>query len=122
MEGLIDKLRLAVEHAASSIGAAAEYEPGNYSEAAVYDEDMKRTAREAIAEVLGAENCRPDLYINGGEDFHKYAIQLGCKAIYIGLGADAQPGLHNKDMTFNRKAMEYGRDILHRILEKRFAG
>lgn len=121
MKKMIAALKTAVTSAVASIGASAEIEHENYSDAAVYDEEMKATAREAIAEVLGAENCRPDLYINGGEDFHKYAIELGCKAVYIGIGADAKPGLHNKDMTFNHKTMEYGRDILKTILDKRFA-
>lgn len=121
MENLIEKLRGAVESAAASVGASAQLGQTAYSEAAVYDEDMKNTAREAISEILGAENCLPDLYVNGGEDFHKYTIKLGCRSVYIGIGADAKPGLHHKDMTFNHKAMEYGRDILRRILEKRFA-
>ncbi len=122
MERLIASLRTAATSAAASVSATVELEPVPYSEAAVYDEGMKNTAREAIVEILGADKCVPDLYVNGGEDFHKYTIELGCRAIYIGIGADAKPGLHHKDMTFNHKAMEYGRDILRRILEKRFAG
>lgn len=121
MEKIIAAMKNAVTAAVASIGATAAFENENFSEAAVYDAGMKITAREAIGEVLGGENCLPDFYINGGEDFHKYAVILGCKAIYAGIGADARPGLHSKDMTFNHKAMEYGRDILKLILEKRFA-
>lgn len=121
MKKIIAAMKNAVAAAVTSTGASAAFENENFSDAAVYDEGMKITAREAIGQVLGGENCLPDLYINGGEDFHKYATILGCKAVYIGIGADAQPGLHNKDMTFNHKAMEHGRDILKLILEKRFA-
>lgn len=121
MKKMVTAMKKAVTSAVASIGAIAAFENENFSEAAVYDAGMKITAQEAIGEVLGGENCLPDLYINGGEDFHKYAAVLGCKAIYVGIGADAQPGLHNKNMTFNHKAMEHGRDILKLILEKRLA-
>lgn len=121
MEKIIAAMKNAVTAAVASIGASAAFENEDFSEAAVYDAGMKATAMEAIGEVLGCENCLPDLYINGGEDFHKYAYMLGCKAVYVGIGADAQPGLHSRDMAFNHKAMEHGRDILRLILEKRFA-
>lgn len=52
------------------------------------------------------------------EDFHFFAKELGCKAGYIGLGADAAPGMHSKDMTFNTDAIYSGAEILTRVAEK----
>lgn len=69
MEKIIAAMKNAVTAAVASIGATAAFENENFSEAAVYDAGMKITAREAIGEVLGGENCLPDFYINGGKIF-----------------------------------------------------
>ncbi len=54
---------------------------------------------------------------------YRYTIgfekQLGCKAGYIGLGADLIPGLHHKDMNFNKDALYNGVDILLNVVKKR---
>ena len=68
---------------------------------------------------MGEEGLIRNLYTAGSEDFHFYAKRLGCKAGYIGLGSDLTPGLHHKDMSFNRDALYHGTDILIKVIEKR---
>ena len=55
----------------------------------------------------------------GAEDFHFYPQMLGIKSTYIGLGADLTPALHHPEMTFNLKALEYGKEILKKFVYKR---
>ncbi len=120
IERLVAKVEKAISAAADAVGATVEFEPVAFSYAPTYDDGMKETACEAIREVLGEKGCIPDHHITGSEDFHDYPRILGCKTIYVGVGAEATPGLHHPDMTFDHKALDYGRDILRKIVEKRF--
>ena len=72
-----------------------------------------------IKDVLGADASIGIFKNSGGEDFHYYTQKLKCKTTYIGLGADATPGFHNPNVTFDTKALEYGVDIWCRLVEKR---
>ena len=80
---------------------------------------MINTNAEIIRDLLGEENLIRDLDTAGSEDFHFYKRELGCKAAYLGLGADLSPGLHHKDMTFNKDALYIGVDILLSLIKKR---
>ena len=100
------------------MGATAEVDT-TYVPAAIYSDEMTATNAEAICEVLGKENLVPDIHTPGSEDFHFFAKLLGCKAGYIGLGADLVPGLHSKDMKFNTEALYKGVEILVSVVGKR---
>lgn len=117
MEDLIKGVRKAVEHTVQSIGASASIDFLDTVPAADYDEELIELAREAIEEELG-EALAP-IISPGSEDFHFFRERLGIKTTYIGLGADLTPGLHHPEMTFHHKALEYGRNILYRIVKKR---
>ncbi len=119
MTKLLEKIKEAAAYSAKAIGAKAKAEVIGCVPAAVYDEEMKATAREAIKEVLGEEGLLADMYNPGGEDFHFFTLDMGLKAAYIGLGADVTPGLHHKDMTLNPDALPGGAEILSRIIHKR---
>lgn len=121
MDNILTKLKRAAEGAAAAVGASAELEI-QYCPGAVYDDEMRKTNAEAIKKVLGEEGLLPDIITPGSEDFHFFAKKLGCKAGYIGLGADLTPGLHNKDMKFNTDAMYAGAEILACVAEKRLIG
>lgn len=117
MEKLIEKIKEAINNSVKSIGANAEIEVNAGVPAAEYNEDTVSIAREAIEEVLG-DSLKPIL-TPGGEDFHFYTKTLGIKSAYIGLGANLTPGLHNPEMKFDLKALEYGKEILKKIILKR---
>lgn len=121
MENILEKLKRAAEGAAAAVGATAEIEI-QYCPGAVYDDEMRRVNAEAIKEVLGEDGLLPDIMTPGSEDFHYFAKELGCKAGYIGLGADLTPGLHNRDMKFNTDAMYAGAEILASVAGKRLIG
>lgn len=118
MQNIIEKIKSSIEAAVKINGAEAEYTI-DLCPAAEYDQDMIDTNAEAIVEVLGEKALIRDLYTAGSEDFHFYTKRLGCKASYIGLGADLTPGLHHKDMTFDKNAMYDGVDILIKVIRKR---
>lgn len=117
MEKLVIKIKEAIDKSVQSIGASAEIEVNIGVPAAEYNEDTVETARQVITEVLG-DSLEP-IVTPGGEDFHFYTKILGVKTAYIGLGADLVPGLHNPEMKFDLKALEYGKEILKRIVLKR---
>ena len=114
-----DKTIRAVEAAIAAIGATATFESINYVPGAAYNEDAVDTARSAIIQALGESGCLPPHKTTGGDDFHYFVRHLGCKATYIGLGADASPGLHHQDMCFNTDCLDHGVKILTNIISKK---
>lgn len=118
MDKLLEKMNRAIQSTAEAMGATAEVDT-TYVPAAIYSDEMTATNAEAICEVLGKENLVPDIHTPGSEDFHFFAKLLGCKAGYIGLGADLVPGLHSKDMKFNTEALYKGVEILVSVVGKR---
>jgi len=118
MEDILSKVKRAVTGAASAVGATAEIDI-QYCPGAAYDNELKRVNSEAIIDILGKDGLLDDIATPGSEDFHFFAKELGCKAGYIGLGADLAPGLHSKDMKFDTQALYIGADILSKVVEKR---
>ena len=116
MEELVEKIKDAINGSVQSIGARAEIEVDGVP-AAEYDEEMLRIVREAIGDVLGSSIN--EIITPGGEDFHFYTEILKTKSAYIGLGSDLVPGLHHPEMKFNLKALEYGEEILKKVVFKR---
>lgn len=117
MKELVEKIKKAIHDSVESIGGKAEIEVGTGVLAAEYNDEMINVAREAITEVLG--KALDPIVTPGGEDFHFYTKLLDVKSSYIGLGADLVPGLHHPDMKFDLKALEYGKEILKKIVFKR---
>lgn len=118
MKTIIEKLKRVIELTAKANGAQVEYTI-NFCPGADYDEELINTNADIISDILGEENLIRDLDTAGSEDFHFYKMELGCKAAYLGLGADLRPGLHHKDMTFNKEALYIGVDILVNLIKKR---
>lgn len=113
MDELIEKIRMAAQGAAQSIGATAEIKlPGAIIPAAVYDEDLVAEVAETIKEQLGADKLAKDCG-GGGEDFHHFKkAKPHIKAAYFGLGAGCTPGLHSRNMTFDETQLVNGVKIL----------
>ncbi|MBF4692524.1 amidohydrolase [Fusibacter ferrireducens] len=117
MDELTEKIEHAIMTSVNSIGAKAEKTYSRGLPAADYDEEMVAIAREVIVETLG--ESMPPIVTPGGEDFHNYMQMLNIKTAYVGIGADLTPGLHRQDMAFNLKALEYGEEILTKIIQKK---
>lgn len=74
-------------------------------------------AREGIIEAIGKENLAEEVITSGSDDFHFYTIrQPELKAAMIGVGADLSPGLHHPHMSFDRKALYIGAEVLMKTL------
>lgn len=111
MESMIKKADRIFEHITKAYGASYELISRHGVPAAEYDEEMVKVAEKSILHVLGEGASIGTLYNPGGEDFHYITQRLKCKSSYIGLGADAAPGLHHKDMQLNKEALIYGVEI-----------
>ena len=113
MDDLLEKVRRAIEGAASSIGAKATIKfPGGVIPAAIYDEDLVAEVAQTIKEELGADKLAPDCG-GGGEDFHYFKqTKPHMKAAYFGLGAGCTPGLHARNMTFDTEQLAKGVKVL----------
>lgn len=109
----------AIASSAKAVGAQYDILQDGGVPASVYDPDMIEDAKKAIIEVVGEDNLYGDITTAGGEDFHFFSLELGAKACYLGLGADAQPGLHDPNMTFNHDAMKIGAQVLYNLVTKR---
>ncbi|WP_338470703.1 M20 peptidase aminoacylase family protein [Niallia sp. XMNu-256] len=75
----------------------------------------------AIVDTIGQPFCAPPVITSGGEDFHFYSLmKKDLKSTMLGLGCDLQPGLHHPDMTFQRKDLLTGIEILAKTVIKTF--
>ena len=111
MESMVKKTDRIFENITKAYGAEYELISRGGVPAAEYDADMIKFAEQSIINVLGEGASIGTLYNPGGEDFHYMTQRLKCKSTYIGLGADAAPGLHHKDMHLNKGALIYGVEI-----------
>ncbi len=119
LEDMVAKMKAAAEGTAAAFGAAAELDFQTYP-AAEFDMELVGTMHKAIEKVLGEGADIGPIYTPGGEDFHQYNKLLpGIKAAFIGIGAEASPGLHAFNMEFRHEAMEHGADILIEAVTER---
>ena len=115
---LIEKLKRAVASGAATVGAKAEASVKVGSPAAEYDAALVEIARKAITAVLGPKGLLDPIVTPGGEDFHYFTKKVpGLRAAYLGLGCDAEPGLHHPDFHFDHAMMPKGVAILLKAAE-----
>lgn len=119
---IVEKVRVAIENGAASVGAKARMEVVGGVPAAEYHPEMIELAKDAIVDVLGEEGLMGEIVTPGGEDFHYFTRSYpNLKTTYMGLGCDLTPGLHAADMRFNTAALENGAKALVRLAEKALA-
>lgn len=119
MDQLLDQIKAAIEQGAASTGAKGRVEIVGGVPAAQYDPEMIELAKESIVETLGADALLGQIVTPGGEDFHFYTKEIpGLKTVYLGLGCDLTPGLHDPNMRFDKNALENGAKVLVRLAEK----
>lgn len=122
MELMIQKLRGAVENAAASIGAKADFTILHQTPASIITPEITEIIGEVITSELGEKACIPPIVTAGGEDFFWYPkMKPELKTGFIALGEDAEPGLHDPAMHFNHDALPYGVKI-HKGLVKKLLG
>lgn len=119
---ILEKVRVAIESGAASVGAKGRMEIIGGVPAADYNPEMIELAKETIVEILGKEGLMDEIVTPGGEDFHYFTREYpNLKTTYMGLGCDLTPGLHAADMSFNTEALENGAKAMVRIAEKALA-
>lgn len=118
MKKLIEKTIKAIEVSAQAIDAQAKTKIISGVPAAEVAEEAVELAKAAIIQVLGNEGLVNSVYSPGGDDFHYYIHHNPTlKATYIGLGCDAEPGLHHPDMQFKLDALNDGMSIYQYLIK-----
>ncbi len=117
MDELVKRVKRSICTSVESVGASTEIVYCEGVPAAEYNEDTIEVVKEAISEVL--DDVIDKIVTPGGEDFHFYTKKLDVKTAYIGLGADLKPGLHSPDMSFDKKALLNGKNIIKKVINKR---
>lgn len=118
MDNIFNQIKNHAEKICESYNAKFEVYVLSELPAAEYSDELVKTVEVSIKNILG-KSLEP-IYTPGGEDFHNYKKYLGIKNTYIGLGADLEPGLHYKNMKFNKKALKYGKNILIDIVKNKY--
>ncbi|MBM7714068.1 amidohydrolase [Bacillus thermophilus] len=114
---LKDKVEKVLSAISNLYGVEINYKYTSSGVAAKVDEEAKDIMAEAIQQSIGAENVLPPSLTPGGEDFHFYSVKRPkVKATMLGLGCGLTPGLHHPKMTFDRKALIAGTEILTRAI------
>ncbi|WP_018924576.1 amidohydrolase [Salsuginibacillus kocurii] len=113
MDYMQKELKRLIAYTATRNDIEIELKPAGMIAAAQISEEAEQKTRAAIERVMGPEAVAPRLVTSGGDDFHFYTIKRPhLKAAMIGLGANLAPGLHDANMTFERKALLTGADLL----------
>ncbi|USG67113.1 M20 peptidase aminoacylase family protein [Brevibacillus ruminantium] len=113
MKELQEKLGHVIDHVSTLMGTPIEWKIPGEVPAAILNEQAEGLMREAIAQVLGAENVEQPCVSPGGEDFHFYTYHKPELAgTMLGLGCGLAPGLHHPEMSFDTKALTAGAQIL----------
>ncbi|MGG3449184.1 M20 peptidase aminoacylase family protein [Domibacillus aminovorans] len=111
------ELQKAIEHKIEQISLLYEvkidYEWMDFTPAAEVSKDAEAFLRKGIIKVAGSEALAEPLITPGSDDFHFYTIKRPhIKAAMMGLGSDLVPGLHHPNMTFDRRVIKIGADVL----------
>lgn len=116
LDEMLERAQEAIKKACESLGAKVSFHH-TMVPAADYDEELIEAMEEAIKEV-GLKSLGPQK-TPGAEDFHWYKRLMDVRAVYIGVGADLTPGLHDPEMTFNPEALEDGAKLMEHFLYTR---
>lgn len=116
-EVIISKLKAICEHTAAIYGGELSKFECDGVIAAEYDEELVKDCEKAVISVLGSTLGKK--YTTGGEDFHYFSSMCGIKTGYIGVGADLTPGVHHPEMTFDKRALDIGANILEKLVEQK---
>jgi len=121
MDRLTHQLEAIAGGLAQMYGAEFDLQPGIRVAAAEVDPGAQSLMAKSIRYVLGEQGLADAVRTSGGEDFHFYTLQRpALKATMLGLGCDLQPGLHHPEMTFDRKSLLTGIEILAQVVEETF--
>jgi amidohydrolase len=110
-----------VRGVAAAFGCSVEIEFKRFNQPTVNDPAMAAIAREAAAEVVGAENVRDDIRTMGGEDFSVFLRQVpGC---FIAVGSrNVSRGLvyghHHPRFDVDEACLAIGAEILLRTARR----
>ncbi len=117
MESITEKAKSITEHTVAMMGGLLEDFTAKGVIAAEYDEELTEFCGRSVVNILGSTLgiCKTA----GGEDFHYFGKLCGIKTAYIGIGANATPGLHSPDMTFDKRALDIGAAILADIVVRK---
>ena len=118
----MDQLTIGFEKAVAAVrtlyGAEITTKMEAHIAAAQVDSDAEDIMKQAIIDTVGAAHCAPTIITPGGEDFHFYAYRKPhLKTTMLGLGCGVSPGLHHPQMTFNRKYLSAGAQIIVKAIQ-----
>ncbi|OEH93267.1 amidohydrolase [Bacillus solimangrovi] len=118
LKAVIRKIEKMIAHTADMHDGKIEYRVTEGVPAPLYDENLMQTAQRAIVKILGSENVVDPIHTPGGEDFHYYSQLTNVKSIYLAIGANVCPGLHDPEMTFEKEAMLHGVEVISDMVEQ----
>ncbi len=109
MQEYLEKISRTAKAIAEAAGAGIDIAI-NGVPSAEYDAKTVAALGESVKAILG--DVIPEIITPGAEDFHFYATKGHKRTAYLGLGANLNPGMHAKDMTFDLSALPLGTKIL----------
>ncbi len=110
-------------HISSMFDVAVQWEWLDLTPGAEVSEEAAKIAKLSIIEACGPDYLAPAVVTPGSDDFHYYTVkQPTLKAAMIGIGANLLPGLHHPNMTFDKKALQIGVDVLTATLKNAARG
>ncbi len=122
MDTMLEELHRAASNAAASVGAEIEWKINNITPASIITPEVTDIIAGVIKEELGDDALVAPITTAGGEDFFWYPRKRPqIKTGFIGLGADAEPGLHAPDMHFDHDCLPNGVK-LHKGAVKKILG
>lgn len=123
MDQLVEQFEKVIKSVRTLYDVDIYYQFDSAIVAAQTDEVAKQCLEDAIKEVAGEEKLVSSLLSPGGEDFHYYTYEKPqLQASMLGLGCGVVPGLHHPEMTYDRKYLKPGVEIIVAAIKKALKG
>ncbi|TKD71312.1 amidohydrolase [Pseudalkalibacillus hwajinpoensis] len=105
LKRVLENIDRIIHHTGSMYDAYITYQVEGGVPAPRYSKRLIQEAQFAIESVLGKGKAISPIVTPGGEDFHYYTKLTDIEAVYLGIGANVSPGLHDPSMTFDHHSL-----------------
>ncbi|KMM38275.1 hypothetical protein AB986_02880 [Alkalihalobacillus macyae] len=115
---MLERIARIIHHTGSMYDATITYKVEGRVPAPRYSEELIQEAKVAIESVLGEGKAISPILTPGGEDFHYYTDLTNIEAVFLGIGANVSPGLHDPSMTFEKNSLVEAANVISHLVNQ----
>ncbi len=109
LDAQLDQLKRLAERLSEGLGTRCDFLVTEKCPASENDPELEELIADTVRTTFGADRVRASKSLGGGEDFHFYkAKKPSLRTGYFGIGAGAEPGMHDRNMRFPLERLSAG--------------